>query len=61
MTGVANHTLLNLLRDLGCAAAFFHQRTVAGLLVHCADHTQRHAGQAVTTAKCLAFSPSGAP
>lgn len=27
--------------------------TVGGLLVHCADHTQRHAGQAVTTAKLL--------
>jgi uncharacterized damage-inducible protein DinB len=25
--------------------------TVGGLLVHIADHTQRHAGQAVTTAK----------
>lgn len=27
--------------------------TVAGLLVHVADHTQRHAGQAVTTAKIV--------
>jgi len=27
--------------------------TVGGLLVHCADHTQRHTGQAVTTAKIL--------
>ncbi|MBV9181565.1 MAG: DUF664 domain-containing protein [Acidobacteria bacterium] len=27
--------------------------TVAGLLVHVADHTQRHAGQAITTAKLL--------
>jgi len=27
--------------------------TVGGLLVHCADHTQRHAGQAVTTAKIV--------
>ena len=27
--------------------------TVGGLLVHCADHTQRHIGQAVTTAKIL--------
>ncbi len=25
--------------------------TVAGLLVHCAEHTQRHLGQAITTAK----------
>ncbi len=25
--------------------------TVAGLLIHCAEHTQRHAGQMVTTAK----------
>ena len=28
--------------------------TVGGLLVHCADHTQRHVGQIVTTAKALA-------
>lgn len=27
--------------------------TVGGLLVHCADHTQRHTGQAVTTAKIV--------
>jgi uncharacterized damage-inducible protein DinB len=27
--------------------------TVAGLLVHCADHTQRHVGQMVTTAKVI--------
>jgi uncharacterized damage-inducible protein DinB len=27
--------------------------TVAGLLVHIADHTQRHVGQAITTAKIL--------
>lgn len=27
--------------------------TVAGLIIHCADHTQRHVGQAVTTAKVL--------
>jgi hypothetical protein len=27
--------------------------TVAGLLVHIADHTQRHVGQAITTAKML--------
>jgi len=25
--------------------------SVGGLLVHCADHTQRHVGQAITTAK----------
>jgi len=28
--------------------------TVAGLLVHCAEHTQRHVGQAITTAKVVA-------
>ena len=28
--------------------------TVGGLLVHCAEHTQRHVGQAVTTAKIVA-------
>lgn len=27
--------------------------TAGGLLVHCADHTQRHVGQAVTTAKVV--------
>jgi hypothetical protein len=27
--------------------------TVGGLLVHCAEHTQRHAGQAITTAKIV--------
>lgn len=34
--------------------------SVGGLLVHVADHTQRHVGQAVTTAKILiATRPSG--
>jgi IS1 family transposase len=33
MTGVAKHTVLNLLRDLGCAAAAFHHRNVRGLKV----------------------------
>jgi uncharacterized damage-inducible protein DinB len=27
--------------------------TVGGLLIHCAEHTSRHVGQAVTTAKLL--------
>jgi len=27
--------------------------TVGGLLVHCAEHTQRHVGQALTTAKVV--------
>ena len=27
--------------------------TVGGLLVHCAEHTQRHLGQAITTAKLV--------
>jgi uncharacterized damage-inducible protein DinB len=30
--------------------------TVAGLLIHCADHTQRHVGQMVTTAKLVTAS-----
>ena len=30
--------------------------TVAGLLVHLAEHTQRHVGQAITTAKTVAAS-----
>jgi uncharacterized damage-inducible protein DinB len=40
----------NAPRGVGRAAL---PTTVAGLLVHCADHTQRHVGQAVTTAKLL--------
>ena len=31
--------------------------TVAGLLIHCAEHTQRHIGQMITTAKVLRASP----
>jgi len=27
--------------------------TVGGLLIHCAEHTSRHVGQAVTTAKVV--------
>lgn len=33
MTGAAKHTVLNLLRDMGCAAAAFHHRNVRGLKV----------------------------
>ena len=33
MTGVAKHTVLNLLRDLGCACAEYHHRNVRGLRV----------------------------
>jgi uncharacterized damage-inducible protein DinB len=40
----------NSARTVGRAAL---PTTLAGLLVHCADHTQRHVGQAVTTAKLL--------
>lgn len=32
--------------------------SVLGLLVHLAEHTQRHLGQAITTAKLLASQPS---
>ena len=28
-------------------------KTLGGLLVHIADHTQRHVGQAITTAKVV--------
>ena len=31
--------------------------TVGSLLVHCAEHTQRHLGQAITTAKLLVALP----
>jgi uncharacterized damage-inducible protein DinB len=40
----------NAPRTVGRAAL---PTTIGGLLVHCADHTQRHIGQAVTTAKLL--------
>ena len=33
MTGVAKHTVLNLLRDLGCASAEYHHRNVRNLRV----------------------------
>jgi hypothetical protein len=33
--------------------------TVAGLLVHCAEHTQRHVGQAITTAKFVTAMREG--
>ncbi len=32
--------------------------TVAGLLIHIADHTQRHVGQAITTAKVVMARPA---
>jgi uncharacterized damage-inducible protein DinB len=32
--------------------------TVAGLLVHVADHTQRHVGQSITTAKIVRAQPT---
>jgi uncharacterized damage-inducible protein DinB len=32
--------------------------TVAGLLIHCAEHTQRHVGQAITTAKVVLGLPA---
>ena len=35
--------------------------TVAGLLIHCAEHTQRHAGQMVTTAKLLVAQRPNSP
>ena len=35
--------------------------TVGGLLVHVADHTQRHVGQAVTTAKLVQASRTTSP
>lgn len=35
--------------------------TVGGLLIHCAEHTQRHAGQMATTAKVVAGLGSWEP
>jgi uncharacterized damage-inducible protein DinB len=40
----------NATRGVGRAAL---PTTVGGLLVHCADHTQRHVGQAITTTKLI--------
>ena len=40
----------NAPRSVGRAAL---PTTVGGLIVHCADHTQRHVGQVVTTAKLV--------
>lgn len=34
--------------------------TVGGLLVHAADHTQRHVGQAITTSKIIVAQRAGA-
>ncbi len=35
--------------------------TLGGLLVHCAEHTQRHSGQAITTAKVVTALSSVEP
>ncbi len=35
MTGVAKHTVLKLLKDLGCACAAFHDANVRNLRVRC--------------------------
>jgi uncharacterized damage-inducible protein DinB len=48
----------NAPRSVGRAAL---PTTVAGLLVHCADHTQRHVGQGVTTAKVILAMRSSEP
>lgn len=43
-------------RDLGAAVRIGRKElpsTLGGLLVHAAEHTQRHVGQAITTAKLL--------
>jgi hypothetical protein len=34
--------------------------TVAGLLIHCAEHTQRHVGQMITTVKVVTAKPKQA-
>jgi uncharacterized damage-inducible protein DinB len=44
-------TRLEEVRDVGKRKL---PTTVGGLLIHVADHTQRHVGQAVTTAKIVA-------
>jgi uncharacterized damage-inducible protein DinB len=46
----ASSTLLEQSRTVGRKNL---PSTVGGLLVHVADHTQRHVGQAITTAKLL--------
>lgn len=58
----AEFRILALTRSLSASADWDTPRfvgskrlpaTLGGLLIHLADHTQRHAGQAVTTAKLL--------
>ncbi len=45
-----SHVSLDLPRGVGRKQL---PTTVGGLVIHIADHTQRHVGQAVTTAKIL--------
>jgi uncharacterized damage-inducible protein DinB len=45
-----SHTSYEEVRGVGRAML---PSTVGGLLIHCAEHTQRHVGQAVTTAKVV--------
>ena len=47
-------TLFEDVREVGRAKL---PTTLGGLLVHIADHTQRHGGQAITTAKIVKTSP----
>jgi uncharacterized damage-inducible protein DinB len=48
--GAISPTTYEELRGVGRAML---PSTVGGLLIHCAEHTQRHVGQAVTTAKVV--------
>ncbi len=45
---------VNRLEELRPVGAKLLPTTAGGLLVHIADHTQRHVGQAITTAKIVA-------
>lgn len=51
---------LNALGDARVVGRMRLPTTMAGLLVHIAEHTQRHVGQAITTAKVMMARRSGA-
>ena len=48
--GAVSPSLYGEVRGVGRAML---PSTVGGLLVHCAEHTQRHVGQAITTSKVV--------
>ncbi len=54
MTGVAKHTILNLLRDLGCACAEHHNRPLRNVSVAANEWIQQeNHGHAVAPTSCI--------